>query len=99
MVEYPFLIVFGIFGSLFSLLSLALQSKHLLSSLLSLEALMMSLFILLLSCSFFLNSESHLVLMFIALGGCEASLGLAILVSLIRTHGNDYVYSFNSQKC
>nr|YP_010518001.1 NADH dehydrogenase subunit 4L [Cocculina enigmadonta]UXN84353.1 NADH dehydrogenase subunit 4L [Cocculina enigmadonta] len=97
--EFPFLIVLGVFGSLFSVLSLSMQSKHLLSSLLSLEALMMSLFVLLLSCCFFLNSESHLVLMFITLGGCEASLGLAILVSLIRTHGNDYVYSFNSHKC
>ncbi len=43
--------------------------------------------------------EVYSCLILLTLGACEASLGLAILVSLIRTHGNDYVSNFISQKC
>nr|BAN70249.1 NADH dehydrogenase subunit 4L [Chrysomallon squamiferum] len=97
--QVSFFYVFGVVGGIFSMLALALQRKHLLSCLLSLEALTLSWFVFLFGESCMQNFESFSVLVFITLAACEASLGLAILVSLIRTHGNDYVFNFNSQKC
>nr|AWH98397.1 NADH dehydrogenase subunit 4L [Conus tabidus] len=87
------------FGVLISMLTLSLQYKHLLSILLSLEAMTMSLFVLMfsLSSNISLMGESSLIL--ITLGACEASLGLAILVAIIRAEGNDYVSSFSMHKC
>nr|DBA44304.1 TPA_asm: NADH dehydrogenase subunit 4L [Peltospira operculata] len=99
MVQFSFFYILGIIGFFFSLLTLAFQRKHLLSCLLSLEAVTLALFAFLLSESSWQNSESFVALVFITMAACEASLGLAILVSLIRTHGNDYVFSFNLQKC
>nr|DBA44258.1 TPA_asm: NADH dehydrogenase subunit 4L [Pachydermia laevis] len=99
MMSVSFFYVFSVIGALFSMLVLSVQRKHLLSCLLSLEAMTLSLFVFLLSESDAQSSESFVVLIFITLAACEASLGLAVLVSLIRTHGNDYVYSYNLQKC
>nr|AMA07340.2 NADH dehydrogenase subunit 4L [Diodora graeca] len=81
-----------------SLLTICLQHKHLLMLLLSLEALLLSIFILLMAHTW-ATLESHACLILITMGVCEASLGLSILVALIRTHGNDYVYSLGLYKC
>nr|YP_010535892.1 NADH dehydrogenase subunit 4L [Nodopelta heminoda]UYB79130.1 NADH dehydrogenase subunit 4L [Nodopelta heminoda] len=97
--QFSFFLILSFIGMAFSLLALALQRKHLLSCLLSLEAITLTLFLFLFSESTFSNSESFVVLIFITMAACEASLGLAILVSLIRTHGNDYVFNYNLQKC
>nr|ARK18672.1 NADH dehydrogenase subunit 4L [Conus belairensis]ARK18782.1 NADH dehydrogenase subunit 4L [Varioconus mercator]ARK18821.1 NADH dehydrogenase subunit 4L [Varioconus mercator] len=94
-----YLTMLSILGVLVSLLTLSLQYKHLLSILLSLEAVTMSLFVLMFSMSsnIMLTGETSLIL--ITLGACEASLGLAILVAVIRAEGNDYVSSFSMHKC
>nr|WNS64253.1 NADH dehydrogenase subunit 4L [Ficus subintermedia] len=94
-----YLILLSTLGFLMALLSISLQYKHLLSVLLSLEAITMNLFIMLFtySSSVVLSGQNSLIL--ITLGACEASLGLSILVSLIRAQGNDYVTSFSLQKC
>nr|QBC73197.1 NADH dehydrogenase subunit 4L [Peltospira smaragdina] len=99
MTQFSFFLILSIIGMIFSLLTLSFQRKHLLSCLLSLEAITLTLFIFLLSESISQNSESFITLIFITMAACEASLGLAVLVSLIRTHGNDYVFNFNLQKC
>nr|WIM50678.1 NADH dehydrogenase subunit 4L [Conus ventricosus]WIM50704.1 NADH dehydrogenase subunit 4L [Conus ventricosus] len=89
----------SIFGVLVSLLTLSLQYKHLLSILLSLEAITMSLFVLMFSMSSNITLMGETSLILITLGACEASLGLAILVAIIRAEGNDYVSSFSMHKC
>jgi NADH-ubiquinone oxidoreductase chain 4L len=99
MIQVSYFYIFGIVGGLFSILALSLQYKHLLRCLLRLEAITLTLFIFILGETRVGNSETYTVLVFITLAACEARLGLAILVSLIRTHGNDYVYNFSSQKC
>ena len=98
MSTYP-LVLIRILGFLTALIALSLQYKHLLRVLLSLEAATMNVFILLfcLSNNSSFNGEMSLIL--ITLGACEARLGLSILVSIIRSQGNDYVSSFSSQKC
>nr|ANZ03408.1 NADH dehydrogenase subunit 4L [Vitta usnea] len=89
----------ALLGVLMSILTVCFQYKHLLSLLLALEAITLSLFILLLAKLSVASGEGYISLGLITLGACEASLSLAVLVSLIRTHGNDYVSSFNTYKC
>nr|YP_010142660.1 NADH dehydrogenase subunit 4L [Sinotaia quadrata]ASR74905.1 NADH dehydrogenase subunit 4L [Sinotaia quadrata]QQL03240.1 NADH dehydrogenase subunit 4L [Sinotaia quadrata] len=96
--ELFYLNLICIMSFLMSVLALILQYKHLLSILLSLEMMIVSLFVMLLQ----LNNVALIgecSFIFITLGACEASLGLSILISMIRVRGNDYVGSFSSQKC
>nr|ANH79460.1 NADH dehydrogenase subunit 4L [Conus textile] len=93
------LTMLSIFGVMVSLLTLSLQYKHLLSILLSLEAVTMNLFVLMFSMSSNISLSGETSLILITLGACEASLGLAILVAIIRAEGNDYVSSFTMHKC
>nr|YP_009560405.1 NADH dehydrogenase subunit 4L [Peckia australis]QAB06061.1 NADH dehydrogenase subunit 4L [Peckia australis] len=73
--------------------------KHLLSMLLSLEYIVLSLFLLLFIYLNTLNFEFFFSMMFLTFSVCEGALGLSILVSMIRTHGNDYFQSFNILQC
>nr|QUL58885.1 NADH dehydrogenase subunit 4L [Hydrotaea unicidentata] len=73
--------------------------KHLLSMLLSLEYIVLSLFFLLFIYLNLLNFEFFFSMMFLTFSVCEGALGLSILVSMIRTHGNDYFQSFNILQC
>nr|YP_009756881.1 NADH dehydrogenase subunit 4L [Tephritis femoralis]QIK50385.1 NADH dehydrogenase subunit 4L [Tephritis femoralis] len=69
--------------------------KHLLSMLLSLEYIVLSLFFMLFMYLNLMNYNSFFSILFLIFSVCEGVLGLSILVSLIRTHGNDYFQSFN----
>nr|YP_010471473.1 NADH dehydrogenase subunit 4L [Brillia brevicornis]UVG40812.1 NADH dehydrogenase subunit 4L [Brillia brevicornis] len=73
--------------------------KHLLSVLLSLEFIVLSLFIFFFIFLSYLNYEFYFSLMFLVFSVCEGALGLSILVSMIRTHGNDYFNSFSLLMC
>lgn len=73
--------------------------KHLLSMLLSLEFIMLSLFIFLFYFLVNYNSEIYVLIIFLIFIVCEGALGLSILVSIIRTHGNNYFQSFNILIC
>nr|YP_009509810.1 NADH dehydrogenase subunit 4L [Cominella adspersa]AXF46426.1 NADH dehydrogenase subunit 4L [Cominella adspersa] len=94
-----YLSLLSMIGVFMALLALSLQYKHLLSILLSLEAITMNLFIMLFSLSTNVTFSGETSLILITLGACEASLGLAILVAIIRATGNDYVSSFSLHKC
>nr|YP_010759004.1 NADH dehydrogenase subunit 4L [Ctenolepisma longicaudatum]WEX31829.1 NADH dehydrogenase subunit 4L [Ctenolepisma longicaudatum] len=75
------------------------QRKHLLMVLLSLEMIVLSMFLLLfLSLSEF-YSEITFNLLFLTFCVCEGSLGLSILVSIVRSHGNDYLDSLVVLQC
>nr|YP_010250271.1 NADH dehydrogenase subunit 4L [Lichtwardtia dentalis]YP_010616041.1 NADH dehydrogenase subunit 4L [Dolichopus galeatus]AMP43725.1 NADH dehydrogenase subunit 4L [Dolichopus bigeniculatus]QNV11541.1 NADH dehydrogenase subunit 4L [Dolichopus simplex]UJG45328.1 NADH dehydrogenase subunit 4L [Dolichopus plumipes]QTV20896.1 NADH dehydrogenase subunit 4L [Lichtwardtia dentalis]WAU47315.1 NADH dehydrogenase subunit 4L [Dolichopus galeatus] len=76
-----------------------LNRKHLLSMLLSLEYIVLSLFGLLFMYLMILGYQSFFTMMFLTFSVCEGALGLSILVSLIRTHGNDYFQSFSVLQC
>nr|AAX76889.1 NADH dehydrogenase subunit 4L [Drosophila suzukii] len=69
--------------------------KHLLSMLLSLEFIVLMLFSMLFIYLNMLNYENYFSMMFLTFSVCEGALGLSILVSMIRTHGNDYFQSFS----
>nr|YP_010895258.1 NADH dehydrogenase subunit 4L [Psilota atra]WJW73823.1 NADH dehydrogenase subunit 4L [Psilota atra] len=73
--------------------------KHLLSMLLSLEYIVLSLFYLLFIYLNMMSYENYFSMVFMTFSVCEGVLGLSILVSMIRSYGNDYFQSFNILQC
>nr|UXC95402.1 NADH dehydrogenase subunit 4L [Megaustenia imperator imperator] len=78
--------------------SFLMNKHHIIMLLLILESMML----ILLSYLFFLlvdvNLNPYMFLLMMTLGTCEAGLGLSVLVSLMRFHGNDYISSISSSK-
>nr|QOU10126.1 NADH dehydrogenase subunit 4L [Aethomys hindei] len=84
-----------------SLLGTLMFRSHLMSTLLCLEGMMLSLFIMTSMAT--LNSNSMIsmpipitILVFAA---CEAAVGLALLVKVSSTYGTDYVQNLNLLQC
>lgn len=73
--------------------------KHLLSILLRLEYIVLRLFFFLFLYLNLLEYGRFFRMIFLTFRVCEGALGLSILVSIIRTHGNDYFQSFNVLQC
>nr|WAU48206.1 NADH dehydrogenase subunit 4L [Agriades orbitulus] len=71
------------------------KKKHLLIMLMSLEFIVLSLYFLLMLYLMNMMFNMYMLMIFLVLTVCEGALGLSILVSMIRTHGNDYFQSFN----
>nr|YP_009236843.1 NADH dehydrogenase subunit 4L [Telchinia parrhasia]AMJ17310.1 NADH dehydrogenase subunit 4L [Telchinia parrhasia] len=71
------------------------KHKHLLIVLMSLELIVLSVYFLLMLYLMEINYNLYMLMVFLVFSVCEGALGLSILVSMIRTHGNDYFQSFN----
>nr|YP_008963575.1 NADH dehydrogenase subunit 4L [Petaurista hainana]AFY27217.1 NADH dehydrogenase subunit 4L [Petaurista hainana] len=84
-----------------SLLGMFIYRSHLMSSLLCLEGMMLSMFIL--STLMILNSHFTLSFMLpiilLVFAACEAAIGLALLVMVSNTYGLDYVQNLNVLQC
>nr|ATX68489.1 NADH dehydrogenase subunit 4L [Dicerorhinus sumatrensis] len=84
-----------------SLMGLLMYRSHLMSSLLCLEGMMLSLFIMatmmVLNSHFTLASMMPIILLVFA--ACEAALGLSLLAMISNTYGTDYVQSLNLLQC
>nr|YP_010880983.1 NADH dehydrogenase subunit 4L [Tamiops mcclellandii]WIA65275.1 NADH dehydrogenase subunit 4L [Tamiops mcclellandii] len=84
-----------------SLLGMFIYRSHLMSSLLCLEGMMLSMFIL--STLMVLNSHFSLSYMLpiilLVFAACEAAVGLALLVMVSNTYGLDYVQNLNILQC
>nr|WIL79806.1 NADH dehydrogenase subunit 4L [Neohydnus sinensis] len=76
-------------------MSFTIKRKHLLMMLLSLEFMVLSMFLGLFLYFNLLMYEYYFTLIFLSFSVCEGALGLSLLVSLIRTHGNDYFQTFS----
>nr|YP_007026055.1 NADH dehydrogenase subunit 4L [Carcinoscorpius rotundicauda]AFR25743.1 NADH dehydrogenase subunit 4L [Carcinoscorpius rotundicauda]AFT65395.1 NADH dehydrogenase subunit 4L [Carcinoscorpius rotundicauda] len=79
--------------------SFLLNRKHLLSMLLSLELMMLGSFLMLVFLISGSLGEESFLLYFLTMVVCESSLGLSILVLIIRSHGNDYFFSMKLLEC
>nr|YP_010626151.1 NADH dehydrogenase subunit 4L [Agulla arizonica]WBK02988.1 NADH dehydrogenase subunit 4L [Agulla arizonica] len=90
-----FIFIFYFFG----MFIFCLSWKHFLMMLLSLEFLVLGMFLMIFYYLKFYGFELYFSMIFIVYCVCEGALGLSILVSLIRTHGNDYFKSFNFLQC
>lgn len=73
--------------------------KQLLYSLLRLEFLVLSLFILYLGVVSCVSGSTSFIFYLLVLGACEATLGLSLLVSLVRLLGRDMLGKFHFVKC
>ncbi|YP_007625141.1 NADH dehydrogenase subunit 4L (mitochondrion) [Capricornis sumatraensis] len=84
-----------------SLMGLLMYRSHLMSSLLCLEGMMLSLFVMatltILNSHFTLASMMPIILLVFA--ACEAALGLSLLVMVSNTYGTDYVQNLNLLQC
>nr|QFK69109.1 NADH dehydrogenase subunit 4L [Phymatostetha sp. B13] len=89
---YLYMYVVGLF-------SLCLVRKHVFMCLLSLEFVIVSLFMLFNLYLMNFSYEFYFGMIFICFSVCEGVLGLSVLVSLIRSHGNDYLNSFSLILC
>nr|AVW86160.1 NADH dehydrogenase subunit 4L [Panthalis oerstedi] len=83
-----------------TLLAMVMQRNQLLMALLTLEAMILAMTLLILTASSFVNlNELFTSMVLLTFGACEASLGLACLVKMARTFGNDQVSSLSTTKC
>nr|AML26083.1 NADH dehydrogenase subunit 4L [Staphylinidae sp. BMNH 1274255] len=86
---------FSMFMFLCGILVFSMKRKHLLLMLMSLEFIILSLYLNIFLYLMDFNSELFFLMIFLTMSVCESALGLSILVSLIRTHGNDYFQTFS----
>nr|QOY44642.1 NADH dehydrogenase subunit 4L [Ellobius fuscocapillus] len=86
---------------MFSLLGALVFRSHLLATLLCLEGMMLSLFIL--TSITLLNTHTTNMLMvpitMLVFAACEAAVGLALLSKVSNTYGSDYVQNLNLLQC
>nr|YP_002929343.1 NADH dehydrogenase subunit 4L [Perodicticus potto]BAH69229.1 NADH dehydrogenase subunit 4L [Perodicticus potto] len=84
-----------------ALLGVLMYRSHLMSSLLCLEGMMLSMFILTslmaLNLQFTLSSITPIILLVFA--ACEAAVGLALLVMVSNSYGMDHVQNLNLLQC
>nr|UPL65981.1 NADH dehydrogenase subunit 4L [Onomaus tenuis] len=67
--------------------------NHLLLTLLGLEYLVLCIFLFFMFFIMNMIDNMYVILIFLTFSVCEGVLGLSILVSIIRSHGNDHVNS------
>lgn len=91
--------IFYLLLFIFRLIVFIYNRKHLLTILISLEFIVLTLYGLLFLSLNLINYEHFYTIVFLTFGVCEGALGLSILVSLIRIHGNDYFQTFNIFQC
>nr|YP_009995385.1 NADH dehydrogenase subunit 4L [Ochthebius hasegawai]QNP09801.1 NADH dehydrogenase subunit 4L [Ochthebius hasegawai] len=89
------LMLFSVFMYFSGVLVFCMKRKHLLLMLLSLEFIILSLYFNIFIYLSYFNNEFYFSMIFMTMSVCEGALGLSLLVSLVRTHGNDYFQSFN----
>nr|AML26815.1 NADH dehydrogenase subunit 4L [Erotylidae sp. BMNH 1274780] len=87
--------LFSIFSFLSSLFLFCMKRKHLLLMLLSLEFIIISLYMNMFIYLGFNGYDYYFCLIFLTMSVCEGVLGLSILISMIRSHGNDFFQTFN----
>nr|YP_009234308.1 NADH dehydrogenase subunit 4L [Myotis muricola]YP_009442737.1 NADH dehydrogenase subunit 4L [Myotis atacamensis]AMB65567.1 NADH dehydrogenase subunit 4L [Myotis muricola]ATO90564.1 NADH dehydrogenase subunit 4L [Myotis atacamensis] len=84
-----------------SFLGLLMYRSHLMSSLLCLEGMMLSLFVLT-TMTILVNHTtlaSMMPIILLVFAACEAALGLSLLVVVSNTYGVDYVQNLNLLQC
>nr|WMC21034.1 NADH dehydrogenase subunit 4L [Egea inermis] len=91
-------LLLGFFVYVSGLLVLLFQWKHILNILLSFEILTLGIIFSFLLSWGLLSGDCSVMMVIVVFGVCEASLGLSLLVSMIRVHGNDYVSSLSLYK-
>nr|YP_009466934.1 NADH dehydrogenase subunit 4L [Macrotus californicus]AOS49728.1 NADH dehydrogenase subunit 4L [Macrotus californicus] len=89
------------FAFTISLTGLLMYRSHMMSSLLCLEGMMLSLFVLttITILTMNLTTVNMLPIILLVFAACEAALGLSLLVMVSNTYGADYVQNLNLLQC
>lgn len=95
MLNFYIVILFLVFFVVRGLIIFCSQHKHLLVTLLSLEYIILCIFILLMLRRAQEIIEGYISLIFLVFAVSDGAVGLSILVVLARRHGRDYFKSFN----
>jgi NADH-ubiquinone oxidoreductase chain 4L len=95
MLNFYTVVLFMLFFVARGLLVFCSQHKHLLATLLSLEYMILCLFIILMSRGGQGVAEGYLALIFLVFAVSEGAVGLSLLVSMARSHGGDFFKRFN----
>nr|WFS78634.1 NADH dehydrogenase subunit 4L [Phyllozelus siccus siccus] len=90
------LMMFLVMGGVWSFCS---NRKHMLSMLLSLELIVLGVFLSMFILMHVYDYELYFLMVYLAFCVCEGALGLSVLVLLIRTHGNDFFQNFSILQC
>nr|APX39528.1 NADH dehydrogenase subunit 4L [Oulema melanopus] len=78
-----------------TMLVFLINRNHFLMMLLSLEMIVVILYFILYIYFYSMFNELFFLMIYLTMSVCEGVLGLSILVSMVRVHGNDYVMSFS----
>nr|QAX27894.1 NADH dehydrogenase subunit 4L [Chilo suppressalis] len=89
------MLLVSIFMFIIGLMIFVSKHKHLLVVLLSLEFIVLGIFLEMMMVFNYVNFDMYMLMVFLVFSVCEGALGLSILVSMIRTHSNDYFQSFS----
>nr|ALO76955.1 NADH deshydrogenase subunit 4L [Fleutiauxia armata] len=76
-------------------ISFVLNRKHLLLMLLSLEVIVIALYLNIFLYLSHMNYDYFFSMIYLTMSVCEGALGLSILILMIRSHGNDYTMTFS----
>nr|YP_010988670.1 NADH dehydrogenase subunit 4L [Allanaspides hickmani]WOR80975.1 NADH dehydrogenase subunit 4L [Allanaspides hickmani]WOR80988.1 NADH dehydrogenase subunit 4L [Allanaspides hickmani] len=87
------------FMSISGLMMFISKRKHMLSTLLSLEFIMLSIFWIMSVSLVKMSGDIFFILFFLTLSVCEGALGLGLLVLIVRSHGNDCFNNFSILQC
>lgn len=88
----------GVFIVFVGSLTLVIQRFHFLLCLLSLELIVLGLFVVLFSLFRGLG-EGYLVFVVLSFASCEAAIGLSLLIRLVRSHGRDFISVLGVYEC
>nr|ARH55061.1 NADH dehydrogenase subunit 4L [Lopheros rubens] len=86
---------FSLFIFIVGLISFSYKCKHLLLMLLSLEYVVLSVYLMMFYMFYSFSMDYYFCLIFISMMVCESALGLSILVVMVRCYGNDYFQSLS----
>ena len=95
MLNFYLVVIFLAFFSLRGLLVFCSQHKHLLVTLLSLEYVILRMFVLIILRAGQEIMEAYFSLVFLIFAVSEGAVGLSILTTIARRHGRDYFKRFN----
>nr|AYR05159.1 NADH dehydrogenase subunit 4L [Coleoptera sp. ACP-2013] len=89
-------IYLSVLMGLSSMIVYSSKRKHLLVMLLSLEFIVISIYLNLMIYFTQMSYDYFFLMIFLTMSVCEGVLGLSVLVLMIRSWGNDYVLTFSS---
>lgn len=92
-------LIFYILLFIFRLIVFVSNRKHLLITLLRLEFIVLVIYLFMYVFLNFISYDYFYSIVFLTFSVCEGALGLSIIVSLIRTHGNNYFQTYNILQC